>query len=202
MSKLFDELIRRGLPFCLLAAALPLAAGGCAATVGGIAGDAAYTASEERNGRRVVDDNVVKLKLNKRLIDEGLGLFKDVSTVVYAGRVLLLGSVEDADAGARAGAIAAEVGGVREVINEIEVASEVGIGSFISDVVIEKTIQTDYLFDDAIDSANFRVRSVNQVVYLIGLAASEAELEHALAVAGKPEDVRRVVNHVEVAARE
>ena len=53
--------------------------------------------------------------------------------------------------------------GVEEVINEIQVEETGGIGAFISDVIIEKSIQSDYLFDKVIDSENFRVRRTLQI---------------------------------------
>ena len=88
--------------------------------------------------------------------------------------------------------------GVLEVLNEIQVTDEGGILSVVDDIYIEKVIQADYLFDAVIDSANFRVRSVNGVVYLIGLAESQAELDKALAIVGARDDVSRIVNYMKV----
>lgn len=173
---------------------------GCAPTVVTLGADAAYTVSEERTTDEVVDDNKIKIALNKLLLDDSLGLFKDVSTVVYRGRVLLLGSVENPDAKARAAEIGRTPEGVQEVINDIQVTDQGGLGSFVNDIVIEKSIQSKYFFDDEIDSANFRVRSVNGTVYLIGLAESQAELDKAVAIARRTGDVRQVVNYVRVQA--
>ena len=184
----------------LVASAWALA--GCLPTATSLAIEGAYTASEERSLDDVVDDNVIKIELNKLLIDEGLGMFKDVSTVVYQGRVLLIGDVEEAADKARAGEIGGQPEGVREVINDIQVTDEGGILSVVDDIYIEKVIQADYLFDSAIDSANFRVRSVNGVVYLIGLAESQVELDKALAIVGARDDVSRIVNYMKVQAPE
>ena len=184
----------------LVASAWALA--GCLPTVTTLAIDAAYTASEERSLDDVVDDNVIKIELNKLLIDEGLGMFKDVSTVVYQGRVLLFGDVVEAADKTRAGEIGGQPEGVLEVINEIQVTDEGGILSVVDDIYIEKVIQADYLFDSVVDSANFRVRSVNGVVYLIGLAESQAELDKALAIVSARDDVSRIVNYVKVQAPE
>ena len=60
-----------------------MALAGCAPTALSLAVDGAYTASEERTLDDVVDDNGIKLELNKLLLEDGLGLFKDVGTVVY-----------------------------------------------------------------------------------------------------------------------
>ena len=181
---------------CSIWAILALGQLACAPQSGrGVESPAPDTAAAQ-----AVDDNVIKLELNRRLIDDGLGLFKDVSMVVYGGRVLLVGSVEQPGSLERAGKLAHEVDGVQEVINEIQVNDKGGIGAFINDVIIEKSIQSAYLFDDAIDSANFRVRSVNSVVYMIGQAGTQGEYDRATAVASETADVKRVVNYVRVAS--
>lgn len=184
-------------PICAVALALA----GCAPTAASLAVDGAYTASEERSVDDVVDDNGIKLELNKLLLDEGLGLFKDVSTVVYRRHVYLLGDVEKAADKKRAGEIAHKPEKVSGVTNAIQVTSAGDIGDVVDDIYIEKAIQTDFLFDSEIDSANFRVRSVNGVVYLIGLAESPVELTKALTIVQARHDVRRIVNYVKVKPR-
>ena len=179
----------------LLAAILSLAAlPGCATTVVSLGADAAYTASETRTTDEVIDDNKIKIALNKLLVDESAELWKDVSTVVYRGRVLLLGSVETADAKARAGAIGAMPEGVTEVINDIQVTDAGGVGAFLNDFAIEKSIQAKYLFAEGIDSANLRVRSVNGTVYLIGQVETWAELGRVREIARPPRDGVKVVD--------
>lgn len=175
-----------------------LALAGCAPTLTSLAVDGAYTASEERTLDDVVDDNGIKLHLNKLLLEDGLSLFKDVGTVVYRRHVYLLGDVEKAEDKARAGKIARVPEKVSGVTNDIQVTDEGGIVALVDDIYIEKVVQAKYLFDSDIDSANFRVRSVNGVVYLIGLAESQAELDKAVAIVDARGDVRRIVNYVTV----
>ena len=175
-----------------------LALAGCSPTVLSLAADGAYTASEERTLDDVVDDNGIKLELNKLLLDDGLGLFKDVGTVVYRRHVYLVGDVKKAEDKARASAIARVPEKVTGLTNDIQVTDEGGVVALVDDILIEKVIQTDYLFDSDIDSSNFRVRSVNGVVYLIGLAESQAELDKAVAIVDARDDVRRIVNYVKV----
>lgn len=177
-----------------LFAALP----GCATTVVSLGADVAYTATEQRTTGEVIDDSKIKIALNKLLIDESAELWKDVSTVVYRGRVLLLGSVETADAKARAGDIGAMPEGVTEVINDIQVTDAGGIGAFLNDFAIEKSIQIKYLFAEGIDSANLRVRSVNGTVYLIGQVETWAELGRVREIARTTGDVVKVVDYLRV----
>ena len=183
----------------ILAAALT-ALGGCVSTAVSLGASAAYTVSELRTTDEVVLDNKIKIALNKLTADDSFGLWKDVGTVVYQGRVLLIGTVENADDKARAGKIGGTPEGVKEVINDIKVTDEGGVGSFINDVAIEKSIQTRYLFNSDIRSANYRVRSVNGTLYLIGLAKSQAELDEALEIARGTEDVKEIVNYMRIRA--
>ena len=165
-------LATRRLCAALILASALIALTGCAPTVLSLGADAAYTVSELRTTDEVVLDNKIKIALNKLTADDSASLWKDVGTVVYQGRVLLIGTVEIADDKARAGKIGGTPEGVREVINDIKVTDEGGVGSFVNDVEIEKSIQTKYLFTGSISSANYRVRSVNGTLYLIGLAKS------------------------------
>ncbi len=187
----------------LLAAMLSFAAlPGCATTVVSLGADVAYTATEQRTTDEVIDDNKIKIALNKLLIDESAELWKDVSTVVYRGRVLLLGSVETAGAKARAGDIGALPEGVTEVINDIQVTDVggpgSGLGAFLNDFAIEKSIQIKYLFAEGIDSADLRVRSVNGTVYLIGQVETWAELGRVREIARTTGDVVKVVDYLRV----
>ena len=145
------------------------------------------------------DDNKIESELNKLLADHSAKLWKDVGTVVYRGRVLLLGSVETADAKAQAGALAATPEGVIEVINDIQVTDPGGPGGgFLDDVAIEKSIRVEYRLAEGIESAHLRVRSVDGTVYLIGLVETRAELDKALEIARATGEVVKVVNYVRV----
>lgn len=175
--------------------------GGCVTAVTSVttlAVDAAYTATEDRTANDVFNDTKIKWALRQYLFDADLDLFKDVDTVIYQRRVLLVGSVDSESARARAGELAAKPKGVREVINEIQVTKEGGVGRFLGDMVIAKLIQSAYFFDQDIDSANFRVRSVNGVVYLIGRAGDAAELDRAISTARTTKGVLEVISYVRV----
>ncbi len=177
---------------------LVLATGGCMSlsTVTSLAVDAGYTVSETRTTDEVVDDNALQIKISQAMFDADIDLFKNVSTIVYRGRVLLLGNVKKRAARKRAEKLAARVGRGREIINDIQVSEGGGITGFVNDILIEKTIQSALLLHDRIRSSNYRVRSVNGVVYLIGVAEDRAELDLVLAEVRRTKGVARVVNHM------
>jgi len=167
----------------------------------GVAGGGDRVVASDSGATAPADDSMITLELNKRLIEYGAGLFKDVRTVVFEGRALLLGRVGDRVAQQKATAVASSMDMVGEVINEIHVGDESGVGSFLNDVAIEKTIADNYALDQSIHAAHYRVRAVEGTVYLIGRASDEGELQRALAVAGATGNVKSVVSHITVGAK-
>ncbi len=167
----------------------------------GVAGGSERVVVGDSGATAPADDSMITLELNKRLIEYGAGLFKDVRTVVFEGRALLLGRVGDRAAQQKATAVASSMESLGEVINEIHVGDESGVGTFLNDVAIEKTITDNYALDQSIHAAHYRVRAVEGVVYLIGRASDEGELQRALAVAGGIGNVKSVVNHIVVGAK-
>jgi len=187
---------RRAVRAVAAAAAAHLLMVGCTPfdIITAIGPDAAYTATEDRRADDVWDDNVLKLSLNKAFLDDSTSLFGDVGTVVYEGRVLLVGTVADPAARKRAGDIARRQAGVRAVINRIQVADSGGFDGYVSDIALEKRIQAELLFDDDIASSNLRVRAVRGIVYLFGAASSAGEIARVLDAVRDFKEVRRIDN--------
>ena len=94
--------------------------------------------------------------------------------------------------------IAWGVDGVREVINEIVVSREGDSESFLRDRWIVSQLRSKLLFDREIRSINYSIETVAGVVYLMGIAQSEAELQRAIDHARDIAYVRRVVSYVQL----
>lgn len=165
-----------------------------AAATGGVA------IAEERSVGTQVDDAGIRIGVAEGLFRYNERLFQDVSIDVTEGRVLLTGKVKDPQDRVEAVRIAWQVDGVREVINEIQVTDKGGIGSYLTDVRISNELRADLLFDREVSALNYNVDTVGQIIYLSGIAKSQAELDrvidHARTIAG----VRQVVSHVRVMA--
>ncbi|MFN7190376.1 MAG: BON domain-containing protein [Rhodospirillales bacterium] len=175
-------------------AALALAACGAPPGVSTVA----RLASEDRTTSQITEDNRILIAFNRAVAGESGALFRDVSTDVYLTRMMLTGAVATAPAKARAEAIARGVQGVGQIVNEIQVTSEGGVGATANDLVIEQKLGVKLLAADGVRSVNFRYRAVNGTVYLFGRAHSQAELDKAMAEARSTDNVRRVVSHVQV----
>ena len=178
----------------LLAGGLGLS--GCVELLVGAAATTGLAIVEERSVGDAVDDLTTRAELNQLFFEDDVDLYRDVSFSVIEGRVLLKGSVPTPEARIRALRIAWQAGGVREVINEIQVTDESGILDYARDTWISTQLKGKLLVDTDVLSINYSVETVNGTVYVIGIAQDEAELERVVEHARTIEDVKRVVSHV------
>ena len=178
----------------LLAGSLSLS--GCAELLIGAAATTGVAIAEERSVGDAVDDLTIRTELNHLFFRDDVELFGDVSFSVIEGRVLLKGSVPTPDDRIRALRLAWQAAGVREVINELQVADDSGILDYARDTWISAQLKGKLLVDGDVLSINYSVETVNGTVYLLGIAQDEAELTRVTEHARSIEDVKRVVSHV------
>jgi osmotically-inducible protein OsmY len=119
-----------------------------------------------------------------------------VTITVTEGRVVLTGSVELHQTRVDAVKLAWQTAGVRAVADEIQVSQEAGFGSATKDAWIAKKLRTQLMFNGDVKNINYTIDVVNGVVYLMGIAQDQAELNRVVALARDTADVKKVVNHV------
>ncbi|MDF1791700.1 MAG: BON domain-containing protein [Thalassobaculaceae bacterium] len=192
----------RHLPWLAVAVAavlaLPLA--GCSpAGVAVGAGAAGVTAAQTEKGfTRSVDDGRIRLQLNAKFFETNYDLFSEVSFTVDEGRVLLTGAVRNPDDRVTATRLAWSADGVFEVINELQVTDQSTLTDFGRDTRIATELRVTLLTDDKVASINFSVEVVNQTVYIMGIARTQAELARVIGHARNVPYVRGVVDYVRV----
>ena len=149
--------------------------------------------SAERSVFDTLDDLSIKNSINNALFDEALLL--NVSTNVYQGRVMLTGSVKDAETRQQAEGLAREVDGVRELYNEIQVTDKNWLKALPTDLVIENMLAARMVFAPDVNSIDYQVRVWDGVVYVLGIAQSRAQLDDVIALT-RASGARKVVSHV------
>lgn len=169
---------------------------GCVGLAVGAGATAGVAASEERGLEGALDDAKIRAEINHLWIQQDIEMYRQVTLTINEGRVMLTGTVPRPEARVDAVRLAWQASGVKEVINEIDVASGGGPIAYVTDSVIANKVRLRLLEDKLIKNINYTVEVNEGVVYLMGIAQNEAELErvidHARAVSG----ARRVVNHV------
>ena len=189
------DVTRSLIPLIALAA---ISLQGCIVAVGAAAGTAGAAAAQERSVGDAVGDTVIKSNINSALLQKSMDLFGDVEIDVVEGRVMLTGSVPVPEDRVEAVRLTWTVDGIKEIINEIQVEDESGLNDYAQDSWITARIKSKLLFEKEVKSINYNIETVNAVVYMIGIAQSQGELEKVTNIVRNVPNVRRVVSHVRV----
>lgn len=177
----------------LCGCAVPLIVGGGAAV-----GTLAY---KEKGVGGSISDSEISVKIKNKLYRYSADLYAQVGVNVQLGDVLLTGFVKDEEFSLEAEKRAWQVVGVKSVLNNIEVTEKAGtvkqeLGSVPLDSWITTKIKSQLLFNETIKSLNFSIKTVNGVVYIMGIGRSQSEVDKVLKVASETASVKKVVNFV------
>ena len=163
-----------------LSACIPLVIAGGGAT--------AEVAAQERSPGSNLDDKAIFLKIKNLFAQQDYkDLLGNVEINVTEGRVLLTGTV--------AVRLAWQVAGVKEVMNEVQISDKSGFWNYARDVWISTQVRTHLLLTKDIRSINYSVITVNQTVYVMGIAQDQAELDRVTSVISTIDYVQRVVSY-------
>jgi osmotically-inducible protein OsmY len=170
--------------------------GGCAPIILGGGAAVGVAAAQERTIGNAIDDTVIQTRVRDAMLQKSSSIFLRVGTEVLEGRVLLTGTVQNAEDRVEAVRLTWSVPGVREVLNEIQVAERGGIAANFADARITSTLRVQMLSDRNVRDVNYSIDTVNGIVYLMGIAQDQAELNRVLGYARNISGVKQVVNHV------
>jgi osmotically-inducible protein OsmY len=176
---------------------LPL--GGCiVAAVGAGAAAGGYTAGNERGIGGTATDTGIKASINAIWAHDNGQIPSYVDLNIFEGRVLLTGAVPDPKIRDQAVAGAWKANGVKEVINEIQVAQSASFSTAASDNWILARLNSDMVFDGAVRTPNYSLQCVDGTVYILGVARTQNELDHVLNYARNIPNVRQVKNYIRI----
>lgn len=182
-------------PLALLG--LLLLTSGCVTLAMGAATETAVVVAQERSVGNAVDDTAILAEIKHYYLQKDANdLFPNAEVKVVEGRVLLTGNVDKPETQIEAVRLAWQADGVKEVINETQINDKSGLWNYTQDVWVSTQVRTRLLLSKNIRSVNYSIITVNQTVYLMGIAQNQAELDRALNVASTTSYVKEVINHV------
>jgi len=184
--------------FCSMVACLGMVAmlSGCVGAFIGAGATVGVAAYQERGIEGVARDTKLATQIRAAYLETDATLATNIGIEVYERRALLTGLVENEDLRANALRLAWAIDGIKDVLNEIQIREEEGLIEFAYDSWISAQLQTKLTFDADILAINYSIETVNAVIYLIGIAQDQAELDRVLAHARSIDRVRRVISHV------
>ncbi len=164
----------------------------------GAAAGVGTAASKEGGLSGAVTDASIKGKINELWFQYNIDMFSKLSTTVNQGRVLVTGVVQNPQDRVEAIRLVWQVKGVKQVMNEIRVADSDGVPGFVRDTWITTRLRTAITFEKNIQSLNYSIDTVQGVVYLMGVAMSETELNRVTQLARTIPNVKQVVSYVKM----
>lgn len=176
----------------LLTACVPLGiATGVAATTG-------IAAGQEGGLKSAVSDTAIRARINDYWFKYDTEMFSKVDLTVDQGRVLLTGVVQKPEHRVEAVRLAWQAKGVKQVINEIQVGNSQSFGSYAKDRWISSQLRTEMILNRDVQSINYTVDTVKGIVYLMGVAQNQNELNRVIRMAQKTKGVKQVVSYVKM----
>ena len=183
---------------CLTAIALTgaLTTSGCIAAAVGTAGAVGVAAVQERTLGEAVDDATASNEIKAKLMNEGG--YGEVDVEVANGLALLSGRVSSPEMRVEAENIAWSSTRIKDVANEIQIEEPGGFMANASDEFITARVRSSLLAAREVASVNFNIETYDGVVYLMGIARTQEELEIAAERASVIRGVKKVVSYVRV----
>jgi osmotically-inducible protein OsmY len=169
---------------------------GCQSAYMATVTQAVFIEKEEISFNNFVEDTIIVAQLKNAYFSNNEKIFFNVSVEVTEGRVLLTGSVEQIDERIEATKLAWGIEGVNEVINEIQISNDEDILDYADDLIMKTKINAKLLLDKDILNLNYSVEVVNSIVYLIGIAQSQEELDSVINISESTYGVQNVINYV------
>jgi osmotically-inducible protein OsmY len=169
----------------LLSACVPVVIGSGAA-IGTLA-------TREKGVTGTMSDSQMSTFLKAKLYAFNPDLHAQVGVNVQNAEVLLTGTVQTPEWSVEAERMAWEVKGVKQVNNHIETTEDPESSGVIKDSWITTKIKTDLLFTENVRSLNYSIKTVNCVVYIMGIAQTQEELDYVTKSASTIDGVKKVV---------
>lgn len=191
------SLHRSHLTIVLLAlSALPMT--GCVGLAAGAGATAGVAAASDGGISGAVNDVKIKASINDLWFRRDVDMFRKLNLTVDQGRVLITGVVQNPEHRVEAVRLAWQPTGVKQVINEIRVADSEGVEGYVTDSWINAQLRTKMTLDRDIQSINYSIDTVQGIIYLMGTAQNQMELNHVIETARAIKGVKQVISYVKL----
>ncbi|WP_425363093.1 BON domain-containing protein [Candidatus Tisiphia endosymbiont of Hybos culiciformis] len=175
---------------------------GCFPAIFTAATSSTIAAAKDQSIAETIDDVKISTKIKASFIKNNFReLYTKIKVEVEQGRVLLTGIIDKKEDALKAVELVWDEKGVHEVINELIIdkkSDHFDLVQYTKDAMITSQIKTRTFVNRDIKWVNYTIVTVNNIVYIFGLARSEEELEMVTSIASQINGVERVVCHVKI----
>ena len=122
--------------------------------------------------------------------------FFKISVKVLDGRIFLGGNVDEPEEKLNITKMAWETKGARSVKNNIAIKQKFSFKNVAKDVLITAQLRTALIISKSVKAANFNIDTINQKIYVFGIAHGENEKAEIIQEAKQIVDVKEVVTSI------
>ena len=162
----------------------------------GIFGTGVSVALDPRTIGTQIDDSIMQKNLLARLTLSEKKYFVKISVKVLDGRIFLAGKVDEPEEKLNITKMAWETKGARSVKNNIAIKQKFSFKNVAKDVLITSQLKTALILNKNVKSANFNIDTINQKIYVFGIAHDENERKEIIQEAKQIVDVKEVVTSI------
>ena len=158
----------------------------------GVLGTGVKIYTDPRTLGTQIDDSIMQKSLLIRTAQIDKKYVLDISSKVIDGHIFLTGKVDKVDEKILMTKLAWKTEGARSVKNNIEVRDKFSLKDYSKDLLITSQMKVAMLANKKISSANYNINTVNQVMFIFGIAANESERKEVVNEASLIKDVKKV----------
>ena len=166
------------------------------ASSGGVFGTGVNIALDPRTLGTQIDDSIMQKNLQARLVLTEKKYLVKLSVKVLDGRIFLRGQVDEAEEKLKITKIAWETKGARSVKNNIRIKQKFSFKNTAKDVLITSQLKTALILNKNVKAANFNINTINQKIYVFGIAYNENEKREIIQEAKQIVDVKEIVTSI------
>jgi osmotically-inducible protein OsmY len=155
-----------------------------------------YVAIRDKGIGDSISDSKIDMAIKKKLYRISKKLYSEVSVATDMGAVLLTGIVSDPEWVSIAEREAWAENGVKTVDNNLVHGDEISVSQILKDGTITSSCRSVLICTSSVRSVNYKLKTMNGVVYVRGTARSGEELNTALSQIRRVKGVQKVVSYV------
>ncbi len=156
-------------------------------------------AQAEKSAGEHVDDSTMTARVKMALLEESASDAIDINVETSMGVVQLAGFVDSEKVKSKAGQIAKDVDGVRDVSNRLTVKSgSRSAGRVLDDMTLAAKVKLELVEDKRTNAGRINVEVRSAVVELSGFVDSYAERDAAVELVSGIDGVSRVLNSIDI----
>ena len=163
---------------------------------GGVFGTGVNVALDPRTLGTQIDDSIMQKNLQARLTLTEKKYFVKISVKVLDGRIFLGGKVDEPEEKLKITKMAWETKGARSVKNNIAIKQKFSFKNTAINILITSQLRTALILNKNIKAANFNIDTINQKIYVFGIAHDENEKKEIIQEAKQIVDVKEVVTSI------